>query len=97
MNKDMQIKDGIYLVLDPSLDKQILLTKLERALEGGVQLIQIWDNWPDSFEMADKHQLIDALDGVARRYAVPVLINEEWTLLKNEALSGIHFDRIPEN
>ena len=97
MNKDMGIKGGVYLVLDPSLEKLLLLTKLEQALQGGVQLMQIWDNWPASFQLTDKHKLIEAIGVVASRYGVPVLINEEWELLKNNALSGIHFDRIPAN
>ena len=97
MNKNTEIKGGVYLVLDPSVEKHSLLGKIEQALKGGVQMLQIWNNWPDSFQLADKHQLIEAISVVSSGYGVPLLINEEWELLKNNALSGIHFDRIPEN
>src|SRR5690554_7717854 len=97
MNKNMKIKGGVYLVLDPSVDKQILLEKLEQALQGGVRLLQIWNNWPDSFQLADKHRLIEAIRLVARDYGGPFIINEDWELLENDALSGIHFDRLPAN
>ena len=93
----MEIKGGVYLVLDPSVEKHLLLEKLEQALKGGVQLLQIWNNWPDFCQLDDKHQLIEAIGVVSGSYDIPLLINEEWELLKNNALSGIHFDRIPED
>lgn len=93
----MKIRGGVYLVLNPSVEKHILLGKLEEALSGGAQLLQVWNNWPDSYDLAEKHRLIEAIGAVSSKYEVPLLINEEWELLRNDAVSGIHFDRIPDN
>src|SRR5690625_5325503 len=32
---------------------------------------------------------------LARPYGSPVLINEEWELLKTTDLDGVHFDKVP--
>lgn len=97
MKQKIAIKGGLYLVLDPSIAKTTLLEKLKKALEGGVSLLQIWNNWPDSFQDAEKWELIKAITTIASDFDAPVLINEEWELLKGTALSGVHFDQIPEN
>lgn len=97
MKQKITIKGGLFLVLDPSIPKTTLLEKLKKALEGGVSLLQIWNNWPDSFQDAEKWELIKAITTIASDFDAPVLINEEWELLKGTALSGVHFDQIPEN
>lgn len=97
MRRESQLVGGIYLVLDPSMDKETLLHKLKEALEGGVSIVQIWNNWPASFNLLPKQDLIQAILQVAAAYHVPVLINEEWELLIGTGLAGIHFDKIPED
>lgn len=92
-----KITGGIYLVLDPSMEKNLLLDRLREALEGGVQLLQIWDNWPVGFDKKKKSEVVNSITHIARQFAVPVLINEEWELLSGSALSGVHFDQIPDN
>lgn len=88
---------GIYLVIDPAMERQELLSKLGEALSAGVNVVQLWNHWPVGAGSDDKRQLIeDALD-LARPYGVPVLINEEWTWLKQTDLHGVHFDAIPRN
>lgn len=89
--------EGIYLVVDPSMDPKMLLDKVEESLEGGVDIIQIWNHWPDGMSDYDKEQLITYLTEKASRFDVPVLINEEWQRLKNTPLDGVHFDAKPEN
>lgn len=89
--------DGIYLVVDPSMDHNKLLDKVEQALEGGASIVQIWNHWPDDMSDYDKEQLITYLTEMAARYDVPVLINDEWEFLKSTPLDGIHFDAVPEN
>lgn len=84
---------GVYLVLDPSMERATLLAKLKSALAGGVNVVQVWNNWPAHFDMPAKEELVCAILGVAAQ--VPVLINEEWRLLKNTALAGVHFDSPP--
>lgn len=90
-------KKLLYLVIDPAMPREVLLTKLKEALEAGIDLLQIWNHWPEGFSSKDKITLIDQILGLAAPYRVPVLINEEWTLLKSCALQGVHFDNPPAN
>lgn len=92
-----KITGGIYLVLDPSIGKKELLEKLDEALEGRADVIQIWNHWPDSISYDDKTRLIEDILQRTSGFKVPVLINEEWELLKTTALDGVHFDKIPED
>jgi len=97
MREPYTITGGVYLVLNPGIAKAALLHKLKEALEGGVSVVQAWNNWPDAFGLAEKHELIQAILAIAAVYKVPVLINEEWELLKSTELAGVHFDKIPED
>lgn len=96
--KDYKEKlQGVYLVLDPSVPEEILIEKLEYALKGGVSIVQIWDNWPKHFKKISKINLIQRLHKITGPYSVPLLINNEWELLENESLDGVHFDIIPHD
>jgi len=86
---------GIYLVIDPSLERSELLKRLKQALEGGIDLLQIWNHWPDGFSHQEKLGLIDEICRLASGYATPVLINDAWELLQESPLDGVHFDDIP--
>jgi thiamine-phosphate pyrophosphorylase len=97
MRKHHIITGGVYLVLDPGMDRAALLHKLKEALEGGARVLQVWNNWSPSFDLPAKQDLIRAIGAVASAYQVPLLINEEWELLKNTELAGVHFDKIPED
>ena len=88
---------GLYLVLDPSLEKNELIQKLKSALEGGVNIVQIWNNWPAGFTSKDKKAMVNSILAVSHSFYVPVLINEEYELLASIQLDGVHFDRIPGN
>lgn len=90
--KDNKLTGGIYLVIDPSMDKTILLEKLEQVLQQGIAAVQIWDNW--SLEI-QKDGLIQEICDLCHRYEVPVFINNEWELLNSLPLDGVHFDSIP--
>lgn len=92
-----EISGGIYLVLDPSINKKELLEKLEQALNGGVDIIQIWNHWPNSFSEADKEELVEEIIDRTKKDSIPVLINDDWKLLKVTGLDGVHFDEIPED
>lgn len=89
-----RIEGGIYLVVDPSMNEQILLKKIAEAIQGGVDVIQIWNHWNED---VDKHKLVDAICSLAHKQNIPVLINEDWTLLKDTMLDGVHFDMIPND
>ena len=86
---------GIYLVVDPAMTEELLLSKLEAALEGGVSLVQIWNNWQKNADLDSKIGLIDKISIITAKYQVPLLINEEWKLVKKTSLDGVHFDAIP--
>jgi thiamine-phosphate pyrophosphorylase len=97
MRKHNTITGGVYLVLDPGMEKASLLHKLKGALEGGVSVLQVWNNWPPSLNLTAKQDVIKAMLEVAAPYNVPLLINEEWELVKDTELAGVHFDNIPED
>lgn len=94
---ERRIKGGVYLVIDPAMDQELLLAKVSQALEGGVQVLQIWNHWPEHFGLADKQGLVEAILKISSQFNVPVLINEEWELLKHTGLDGVHFDSIPKD
>lgn len=96
MKHKISIDHGLYLVLDPSMPLDILINKLKEALDGGVNILQIWNNWPTNFNSADKIELVNAITDIATKQNVPVLVNEEWELMKDTTLSGVHFDHIPD-
>ncbi|MBN2732806.1 MAG: thiamine phosphate synthase [Balneolaceae bacterium] len=94
MHRDLS---GIYLVIDPSVEHGVLVEKVHQALEGGVGILQIWNNWPREMSSTGKEQLIATIIDLAEDYEVPVLINEEWPLLKTTGLDGVHFDVVPDD
>ncbi len=90
---EMNIKGGVYLVLDPSGDQDTLQEKLRKALKGGVAVIQIWNHWT---EKTEKASFIEKVCREAAPFGVPVLIHEDWRLLEqNPGLAGVHFDELP--
>jgi thiamine-phosphate pyrophosphorylase len=95
MKQKNTIAEGLYLVLNPAMEEKLLLEKVQAALRGGVSMLQIWNNWPEGFGQAEKKALIQALGEIAAAHQVPLLINEEWELLADTALDGLHLDAIP--
>lgn len=96
--QEKEITGGIYLVLNPAMEFPLLLKKLKSALEGGVHVIQIWNNWPSGLDESEKQQIVETLAWICKPYDVPVLINENWRLLAEvETLDGVHFDHIPDD
>lgn len=94
MKADSKIKGGIYLVVDPAAGIDHVLPIVKQAIDGGADVLQIWNNWTNN---QDKHEFIDAICKTAHAKDIPVLINEEWDLLKETKLEGVHFDNIPYN
>jgi len=89
-----KISGGIYLVIDPSMNKPELLQKLEEALSANISVVQIWDNWQ---HVDNKEEIIRHICSLCHQYQVPVIINNDWHLLKSFPLDGIHFDTVPED
>ncbi|MBR9757065.1 MAG: thiamine phosphate synthase [Algicola sp.] len=88
------IKNGVYLVVNPSMARVELFSKLNKALEEGIAAIQIWDHFKPE---QDVKALVESICNMCHKYQVPVLINNRWELLQNSLLDGVHFDEIPKN
>ena len=93
MEQNYNITGGVYLVLDPAMDKDFFIEKLSSAVKTGLQVVQIWNNWlPGTNRLA----LIEAIAGICRPYHIPLFINEDWSLLaESPFLDGVHFDQVP--
>lgn len=90
-----RIQGGIYLVIDPSIERTKLLAKLSTSLNTGIQAVQIWNNW---IAAVDKLELIEAIGRLCWQYKTPLLINEDWQLVhQSEWLQGVHFDTPPDD
>ncbi|HSC55505.1 MAG TPA: thiamine phosphate synthase [Phnomibacter sp.] len=88
------IQSGIYLVIDPSIDRNTLLTKLQQAITGKIVAVQIWDNFKTDCNV---NELISEISTLCRQQNIPVLINNQWRLLLDIELDGVHFDTLPDN
>lgn len=89
-----QIGSGIYLVIDPAMEMQLLLSQLQKALTGTIAAVQIWDNF---LQGDDIKALIVNVVETCRPYNIPVLINNRWQLVQQTGLDGVHFDTIPHD
>lgn len=89
-----QIKDGIYLVIDPAMERQMLLSQLQKALTGAVAAVQVWDNFLPG---EDIKALVEQVIVLCRPFGIPVLINNRWQLVGKTGLDGVHFDAVPED
>jgi thiamine-phosphate pyrophosphorylase len=89
-----KIASGIYLVVDPSMEENSLLHKLEMILQEKIIALQIWDNF---YEGQNVESLIEKITERCHAKQVPVLINNRWQLLNTTSLDGVHFDSIPAN
>ena len=95
MNRNKRISGGIYLVVDPSMNKSELLGRLFEVLrDDHIAAVQIWDNFPASEEKAD---LVEKICALCHNNEIPVFINNEWQLLNSTDADGVHFDEIPGN
>ncbi len=88
---------GLYLVVDPSVERLRLLEKVEQALQGGVDILQIWNHWSTDTPRADKERLIRSIYNLTVDFDAPILINDDWDLLKTTPLQGVHFDAVPDD
>lgn len=88
------IKSGLYLVVNPSMDAKILLSKLELALKENIAAVQIWDNFA---ECKNIDSLIKDIIVLCHKQNTPVLINNQWEYLMQLELDGVHFDELPHH
>lgn len=92
MNTPCPIGTGIYLVIDPAMDKMKLYDKLDAVLAEGIAALQIWDHFRGGDDIPE---LINELCQRCHVKNVPVLINNQWPYLADTPLDGVHFDAIP--
>jgi len=92
---EMKKLAGLYLVIDPSQEHEILLKKLKAALKGGVDIVQIWDHWPQNQPKEAKLKFIKRAKELVMDFQVPMLMNQDWHLALESGLDGVHFDRLP--
>jgi thiamine-phosphate pyrophosphorylase len=86
-----RITGGLYLVVDPSIED--VLVKVDEALKGGVDVIQVWNKHDGVFNQVS---FINAMCCLADAYQVPVLVHNDVQLLMNTEAHGIHFDELPD-
>lgn len=91
MNKE--ISTGIYVVVNPSMQTDHLLSQLIKIKNENIAALQIMENpkWK-----LDK-SLLKAIIDIFSQTTTPVLINNQWKLCQELAFDGIHFDKLPEN
>lgn len=87
--------NGVYLVVDPKRNWENLLLKLDKALKGGLNIVQIWNHWAENISMGKKLEFLDKIKKLCANFNVPVLMHEDWELARQTGLDGVHFDEIP--
>lgn len=88
-----KITGGIYLVIDPAMEIKTLLNRLDKALSAGIDVVQVWNNWPQDL---DQSSFLRKITKLCQACQIPVLINQDWQqLLQNHDLQGVHFDKFP--
>lgn len=94
MTTRRKIGSGVYLIIDPSMGERALLSKLTEAIRVPIAGVQIWDNFAPTQDRVD---LVEKVCRICAVTQVPVLINNNWELVKMTRLDGVHFDTIPHN
>jgi thiamine-phosphate pyrophosphorylase len=89
-----EIKRELYLVVDPMPGLRATLPKIKAALDGGVDIIQLWDHWEN--HKPHEHFILEVCT-LARHYQVPILVNNHWQCLQTLPVDGVHFDVIPND
>lgn len=88
------ILKGVYIVVDPLMDENKIIQQLEKIKNEKISAVQIWNN-PKVENI--KNSLIDNIIRVFQNTPTPILINDQWKLLENHDLDGVHFEKLPED
>lgn len=88
-----KIKDGVYLVANPSIEINLLYSKIEQSIEGGICAVQLWNNWAKN---ADKLFIIKQIHQLTKANGIPLILNEVFDFIENDGFEGIHFDKPTE-
>lgn len=85
---------SIYLVLNPQMQEDLLIERLNLIIDKGISYIQIWDNF---MKGQDIGKMITEIHSISSAHQVPLLINNHWKYLRDFPLDGVHFDSLPAN
>jgi thiamine-phosphate pyrophosphorylase len=80
---------GLYLVVDATLPEDQLLPIVQQALDGGVDIVQVWGGSRKAEELAGIGEKILSL---CKRYEVLCIITDKISVCKEIDADGIHFD-----
>ena len=89
-----ELRKGVYVVVDPAMETDRILSQLDQIKNEEVAALQIWDN--PEIKIWNK-TLLQAVIDMFSTTKTPVLINNQWQLCKELDFDGIHFDELPEN
>ena len=93
----MKKLEGVYLVIDPKRNWESLFQKLDGALKGGLNVVQVWNHWAENIPMEKKLEFLNKIKMLCANFDVPVLMHDDWQLADRAGLYGVHFDEIPSN
>jgi len=81
--------EGLYLVADPTMLHPKLLDVVEKALKGGVDILQLWAPQQERSRILKPAK---ALMRLAMEYGVPLIINNDLGLAREVDAHGVHMD-----
>lgn len=84
----------IYVVVDPTMEKNVLIERLDKIIAERPAAVQVWDHFPAGIK---PEALIHELVELCAKTETPVFINNRWELLLTTHLQGVHFDTVPTN
>jgi thiamine-phosphate pyrophosphorylase len=86
----LEFPGGVYAITPETADTGRLLTQVEAALLGGVAAVQYRDK---SSDVARRHEQASELVALCRRFAVPLIINDDLRLADLTDADGVHLGR----
>jgi len=87
--KPLKKLEGLYLVADPTMPHSKLLDTVQKALRGGVDILQLWSPSQDRPKVL---RLAQDLLELAEKYNVPLIINNDLEWAIEIGAHGVHFD-----
>jgi thiamine-phosphate pyrophosphorylase len=94
MEKRREIYPGVYVVIDPGMEEDIIIRKLGTIIQEKIIAVQLWDNFSGHINSLE---LIGKITRLCHTENIPVLVNNRWEWLLETELDGVHFDGIPED
>jgi thiamine-phosphate pyrophosphorylase len=91
---EMKIRNGVYLIADPSMERDLLLSRLRELSATEICAVQIWENFREGEDVVD---VCAEILGCFKGSGIPVLINNRPELCEVLDFDGVHFDFPPEN